>query len=60
MNAGDCLLPPASGGVYQWGSGLSSQAKRTLSPGPVPSHLSAVVPSLVPGELQYIDHKSFF
>ncbi|XP_056906956.1 secretion-regulating guanine nucleotide exchange factor isoform X1 [Takifugu flavidus] len=38
-----------SGCVYQWGIGLMSQAKRTLSPSPVPSHLSSVLPSLVPG-----------
>lgn len=38
-----------SGCVYQWGSGLSSHAKRALSPHPVPPHFSAMVPSLVPG-----------
>ncbi|KAM9854789.1 secretion-regulating guanine nucleotide exchange factor [Aulostomus maculatus] len=38
-----------SGCVYQWGTGLFSLAKRTLSPLPVPSHLSSKVPSLVPG-----------
>nr|XP_033491457.1 secretion-regulating guanine nucleotide exchange factor [Epinephelus lanceolatus] len=38
-----------SGCVYQWGSGLSSHAKRALSPHPVPAHLNSTVPSLVPG-----------
>nr|XP_020440966.1 secretion-regulating guanine nucleotide exchange factor isoform X3 [Monopterus albus] len=38
-----------SGCVYQWGTGLFSQAKRALSPHPVPSHLSSKVPLLVPG-----------
>ncbi|XP_029909695.1 secretion-regulating guanine nucleotide exchange factor [Myripristis murdjan] len=41
-----------SGCVYQWGTGLSSHAKRALSPHPVPVHLSSKVPSLVPG----LDH----
>ncbi|KAM9352259.1 secretion-regulating guanine nucleotide exchange factor [Symphorus nematophorus] len=38
-----------SGCVYQWGKGLFSHAKRALSPHPVPSHLSSVMPSLVSG-----------
>ncbi|KAF7658623.1 hypothetical protein LDENG_00009930 [Lucifuga dentata] len=38
-----------SGCVYQWGTGLFSQAKRALSPHPVPSYLNSKVPSLVPG-----------
>ncbi|XP_070686835.1 secretion-regulating guanine nucleotide exchange factor [Pempheris klunzingeri] len=37
-----------SGCVYQWGKGLSSHAKRALSPRPVPSHLSSTTPCLVP------------
>ncbi|KAM4619104.1 secretion-regulating guanine nucleotide exchange factor isoform 2-T2 [Polymixia lowei] len=41
-----------SGCVYQWGTGLSSHAKRALSPHPVPAHLSSKVPCLVPG----LDH----
>lgn len=47
-------VPPSdSGCVYQWGTGLSSHAKRALSPRPVPSHLSSTVPSLVPGEWEW-------
>ncbi|KAM3849861.1 secretion-regulating guanine nucleotide exchange factor [Diretmus argenteus] len=41
-----------SGCVYQWGTGLSSHARRALSPHPVPAHFSSKVPSLVPG----LDH----
>lgn len=59
-NPVSCLLLPDSGCVYQWGRGLWSQAKRTLSPGTVPSYLSSVVPLLVPGDLQYFDHKQVF
>uniref|UniRef100_A0A8C1KLE1 Secretion regulating guanine nucleotide exchange factor n=1 Tax=Cyprinus carpio TaxID=7962 RepID=A0A8C1KLE1_CYPCA len=33
-----------SGCVYQWGTGLSSHAKRMLSPHPVPAHLSSKEP----------------
>ncbi|CAN9499395.1 unnamed protein product [Ophioblennius macclurei] len=42
-----------SGAVYQWGLGLFSHAKRSLSPQPVPPHLCSKVPSLVPG----LDHR---
>ncbi|XP_026166861.1 secretion-regulating guanine nucleotide exchange factor [Mastacembelus armatus] len=45
-----------SGCVYQWGTGLFSQAKRALSPHPVPSHFSSKVPSLVPGLDQKASH----
>ncbi|XP_056138079.1 secretion-regulating guanine nucleotide exchange factor isoform X2 [Lampris incognitus] len=38
-----------SGCVYQWGTGLYSQAKRALFPHAVPAHLSSKLPSLVPG-----------
>ncbi|XP_061577676.1 secretion-regulating guanine nucleotide exchange factor [Cololabis saira] len=38
-----------SGSVYQWGTGLSSHAKRALGAHPVPSHLCSKVPCLVPG-----------
>ncbi|XP_030646394.1 secretion-regulating guanine nucleotide exchange factor [Chanos chanos] len=38
-----------AGGVYQWGTGLSSQAKRALSPQPVPPHLTSKEPCLIPG-----------
>ncbi|XP_068596043.1 secretion-regulating guanine nucleotide exchange factor [Brachionichthys hirsutus] len=38
-----------SGCVYQWGTGLFNHAKRALDPHAVPSHLSSVVPTLVPG-----------
>ncbi|TSK13453.1 Secretion-regulating guanine nucleotide exchange factor [Bagarius yarrelli] len=38
-----------SGGVYQWGTGLLSQARRALNPHPVPAHLSSKEPCLVPG-----------
>ncbi|XP_029991870.1 secretion-regulating guanine nucleotide exchange factor [Sphaeramia orbicularis] len=41
--------------VYQWGTGLFSQAKRAVSSNPVPSHLNSKVPSLVPG----LDQKAF-
>uniref|UniRef100_A0A8C1KMC2 Secretion regulating guanine nucleotide exchange factor n=1 Tax=Cyprinus carpio TaxID=7962 RepID=A0A8C1KMC2_CYPCA len=43
------LASTASGCVYQWGTGLSSHAKRMLSPHPVPAHLSSKEPCLVPG-----------
>lgn len=43
------LASTASGCVYQWGTGLSSHAKRMLNPQPVPSHLSSKEPCLVPG-----------
>ncbi|XP_077451816.1 secretion-regulating guanine nucleotide exchange factor isoform X5 [Stigmatopora argus] len=43
------LVITDSGCVYQWGTGLCSQAKRALSPNPVPAHLNSKVPSLVPG-----------
>ncbi|XP_048013843.1 secretion-regulating guanine nucleotide exchange factor isoform X1 [Megalobrama amblycephala] len=46
------LASTASGCVYQWGTGLSSHAKRMLSPQPVPAHLSSKEPCLVPG----LDH----
>lgn len=39
----------ASGRVYQWGTGLSSHAKRTLNSQPVPAHLTSKEPCLVPG-----------
>ncbi|XP_057691823.1 secretion-regulating guanine nucleotide exchange factor isoform X2 [Corythoichthys intestinalis] len=45
-----------SGCVYQWGTGLHSQAKRALSPNPVPAHLNSKVPSLVPGFTQRIPY----
>lgn len=45
-----------SGCVYQWGTGLFSQAKRALSPRPVPTHLSSMLPSLVPGLDQRRSH----
>ncbi|XP_066556921.1 secretion-regulating guanine nucleotide exchange factor isoform X3 [Amia ocellicauda] len=38
-----------SGRVYQWGTGLASEARRALHPDPVPAHLSAKEPSVVPG-----------
>ncbi|XP_075883380.1 secretion-regulating guanine nucleotide exchange factor isoform X2 [Nelusetta ayraudi] len=43
------LAATHSGCVYQWGTGLTSHAKRALSLEPVPAHLGSVVPSLVPG-----------
>lgn len=46
------LARTASGFVYQWGTGLSSLAKRTLSPQPVPAHLTSKEPCPVPG----LDH----
>ncbi|XP_040893985.1 secretion-regulating guanine nucleotide exchange factor isoform X2 [Toxotes jaculatrix] len=45
-----------SGCVYQWGTGLFSQAKRALSPHPIPSHLCSKVPCLVPGLDQKTSH----
>lgn len=44
-------LSKASGGVYQWGTGLLNQAKRALDPQPVPAHLGSKEPFLVPGRL---------
>lgn len=41
----------ASGCVYQWGTGLSSHAKRMLNPQPVPAHLSSKEPCIVPGNI---------
>ncbi|XP_036391381.1 secretion-regulating guanine nucleotide exchange factor isoform X1 [Megalops cyprinoides] len=46
------LAVTGSGHVYQWGTGLSSQAKRALSPHPVPAHLVSMEPCPVPG----LDH----
>ncbi|XP_073687670.1 secretion-regulating guanine nucleotide exchange factor [Garra rufa] len=43
------LASTVSGCVYQWGTGLSSPAKRMLNPQPVPTHLSSKEPCLVPG-----------
>ncbi|XP_036432335.1 secretion-regulating guanine nucleotide exchange factor isoform X2 [Colossoma macropomum] len=43
------LAVTGSGGVYQWGTGLSAQAKRALNPQPVPVHLTCKEPHLVPG-----------
>ncbi|KAL4622756.1 secretion-regulating guanine nucleotide exchange factor isoform X1 [Arapaima gigas] len=40
------------GRVYQWGTGLSSQAKRALTPKVIPKHLTSREPCLVPG----LDH----
>lgn len=37
--------------MYQWGTGLLSQAKRALNPQPVPAHLSSKEPCLVTGRL---------
>lgn len=41
-----------TGSVYQWGKGLSGQARKALSPLPVPAHFSSGEPCLVPG----LDH----
>ncbi|XP_017562150.1 secretion-regulating guanine nucleotide exchange factor isoform X1 [Pygocentrus nattereri] len=43
------LAVTGSGGVHQWGTGLSAQAKRALNPQPVPVHLACKEPHLVPG-----------
>ncbi|XP_066522905.1 secretion-regulating guanine nucleotide exchange factor isoform X2 [Hoplias malabaricus] len=43
------LAATGSGGVYQWGTGLSAQAKKALNPQPVPAHLTCKEPFLVPG-----------
>ncbi|XP_053497097.1 secretion-regulating guanine nucleotide exchange factor isoform X2 [Ictalurus furcatus] len=43
------LAVTGSGGVYQWGTGLLSRAKRALNPQPVPAHLSSKEPCLVTG-----------
>ncbi|CAJ1056532.1 secretion-regulating guanine nucleotide exchange factor [Xyrichtys novacula] len=51
------LASSVSGQVYQWGRGLSSHAKRALSPHPVPLYLNSPVPSLVPGLDQKTSHK---
>uniref|UniRef100_A0A672NLZ5 RCC1-like domain-containing protein n=1 Tax=Sinocyclocheilus grahami TaxID=75366 RepID=A0A672NLZ5_SINGR len=50
------LASTASGCVYQWGTGLSSHAKRMLSPHPVPAHLSSKEPCLVPGNIHTHTH----
>nr|XP_029506631.1 secretion-regulating guanine nucleotide exchange factor isoform X2 [Oncorhynchus nerka] len=50
------LTVTATGSVYQWGMGLSGQAKRALSPQPVPEHFTSKVPCLVPGLEQVISH----
>uniref|UniRef100_A0A8K9XKN9 RCC1-like domain-containing protein n=1 Tax=Oncorhynchus mykiss TaxID=8022 RepID=A0A8K9XKN9_ONCMY len=50
------LTVTATGSVYQWGMGLSGQAKRALSPQPVPEHFTSKVPCLVPGLEQVILH----
>uniref|UniRef100_A0A8C1USV9 Secretion regulating guanine nucleotide exchange factor n=1 Tax=Cyprinus carpio TaxID=7962 RepID=A0A8C1USV9_CYPCA len=50
------LASTASGCVYQWGTGLSSHAKRMLSPHPVPAHLSSKEPCLVPGNIHTLTH----
>ncbi|XP_015194184.2 secretion-regulating guanine nucleotide exchange factor isoform X2 [Lepisosteus oculatus] len=46
------LAVTGSGHVFQWGTGLAAQAKRALCPNPVPAHLNAWEPCLVPG----LDH----
>ncbi|XP_072528394.1 secretion-regulating guanine nucleotide exchange factor [Salminus brasiliensis] len=51
------LAVTGSGGVYQWGTGLSSQAKRALNPQPVPAHLISQEPCLVPGMDQLTSQK---
>ncbi|KAK3558768.1 hypothetical protein QTP86_028769 [Hemibagrus guttatus] len=51
------LAVTGSGGVYQWGTGLLSQAKRVLNPQPVPDHLSSKEPCLVTG-LDHVSAKS--
>uniref|UniRef100_A0A3B1J6S1 Secretion regulating guanine nucleotide exchange factor n=1 Tax=Astyanax mexicanus TaxID=7994 RepID=A0A3B1J6S1_ASTMX len=43
------LAVTGSGVVYQWGTGLSAQAKRALNPQPVPAHLNSQEPCLVLG-----------
>ncbi|CAB1331833.1 unnamed protein product, partial [Coregonus sp. 'balchen'] len=53
------LMEPviSTGGVYQWGMGLSGQAKRALSPQPVPAHFTSRIPCLVPGLDQVMSHR---
>ncbi|KAK3525693.1 hypothetical protein QTP70_005845 [Hemibagrus guttatus] len=51
------IILTGSGGVYQWGTGLLSQAKRVLNPQPVPDHLSSKEPCLVTG-LDHVSAKS--
>ncbi|KAG7324159.1 hypothetical protein KOW79_012175 [Hemibagrus wyckioides] len=51
------LAVTGSGGVYQWGTGLLSQAKRALNPQPVPNHFSSKEPCLVTG-LDHVSAKS--
>lgn len=48
-----CICCKGAGGVYQWGTGLLSQAKRALNPQPVPAHLSSKEPCLVTGRLYH-------
>ncbi|XP_041705751.1 secretion-regulating guanine nucleotide exchange factor [Coregonus clupeaformis] len=51
------LAVTGTGGVYQWGMGLSGQAKRALSPQPVPAHFTSKIPCLVPGLDQVMSHR---
>ncbi|XP_062318597.1 secretion-regulating guanine nucleotide exchange factor isoform X2 [Osmerus eperlanus] len=51
------LAVTSTGCVYQWGMGLSGQAKRALSPLPVPAHFSSREPCLVPGLDQVTPNK---
>ncbi|XP_076847063.1 secretion-regulating guanine nucleotide exchange factor isoform X2 [Brachyhypopomus gauderio] len=48
------LAVTGPGRVYQWGTGLSTQARRALCPQPVPAHFTSMEPCLVPG----IDHET--
>ncbi|XP_041132868.1 secretion-regulating guanine nucleotide exchange factor isoform X2 [Polyodon spathula] len=43
------LAVTEAGRVYQWGTGMAAQAKRSLQPHPVPAFLAAKQPCQVPG-----------
>ncbi|XP_026877239.1 secretion-regulating guanine nucleotide exchange factor isoform X2 [Electrophorus electricus] len=51
------LAVTGSGRVYQWGTGLSTQARRLLTPQPVPVHFTSKEPCLVPGLDQETPHR---
>ncbi|XP_012994204.3 secretion-regulating guanine nucleotide exchange factor isoform X2 [Esox lucius] len=50
------LAVTGTGQVYQWGFGLSGQARRALSPQPVPEHFTSKTPRLVPGLGHVMSH----
>ncbi|KAJ8002526.1 hypothetical protein DPEC_G00159820 [Dallia pectoralis] len=51
------LAVTETGTVYQWGLGLSAQARRALSPETVPEHFTSKSPCQVPGLGHVISHR---